>query len=72
LCSAQVGELGATKVRQPLWKTLVLSMLAGCYTSFGATLALTVGCNCPGLAATNPGLQRAVMGLYGLPIGAMM
>lgn len=67
-----VGEMGASKVRQKLSKTLVLSMLAGCYTSFGAALALTVGCNCPGLAATNPGLQRAVMGLYGLPLGAIM
>ena len=51
---------------------LLLGVLAGVYTAFGATLALSVGGNCPGLAAVNPGLQKALFGLYGLPFGAMM
>jgi hypothetical protein len=40
------------------------------YTVYtGALLALTVGANCPGLAATNPGLQKLLFGAIGLPFG---
>ena len=39
---------------------------------FGGMLALTVGGNCPGLAAENPGLQKLVFGAIGLPTGLLM
>jgi formate/nitrite transporter len=33
---------------------------------------LAVGGACPGLAASNPGLQKIVLGAFGLPFGLMM
>merc|ERR1719487_2906308 len=33
---------------------------------------LSVGGACPGLAATNPGLQKIVSGAFGLPFGLLM
>ena len=39
---------------------------------YGAMLALTVGGNCPGLAAENPGLQKFLLGAVGLPTGLLM
>ncbi len=68
----KVAETGQSKVTLPFGKVLLLGVLAGVYTAFGATLALSVGGNCPALAANNPGLQKALFGLYGLPFGAMM
>jgi hypothetical protein len=44
-------------------------MLALYAAHAGALLALTVGANCPGLAATNPGLQKLLFGAVGLPFG---
>jgi len=47
-------------------------VLSGCHIGFGAFLMLSVGGACPGLAATNPGLQKIVLGAFGLPFGLMM
>ena len=33
---------------------------------------LSVGGACPGLAATNPGLQKIVSGTFGLPLGLLL
>lgn len=35
----------------------------------GAFLVLTVGGACPGLAESNPGLQKIISGAFGLPFG---
>ena len=39
---------------------------------FGGMLALSIGQNCPGLAESNPGLQKMVYGAFGLPVGLLM
>lgn len=46
--------------------------MSGCHIAFGAYLAITVGGACPGLAETNPGLQKIIFGAFGLPFGLIM
>jgi formate/nitrite transporter len=53
-------------------KIFALGMLSGAHIGFGAYLMLTVGGACPGLVATNPGLQKIILGAFGLPFGLMM
>merc|ERR1719460_2584894 len=50
----------------------VLGILAGAQIGFGAFLMLSVGAACPGLLETNPGLQKIVLGAFGLPFGLLM
>lgn len=35
-------------------------------------MVLAVGASCPGLAQTNPGLQRLIQGAFGLPMGLIL
>ncbi|KAI8469120.1 MAG: Formate/nitrite transporter [Monoraphidium minutum] len=49
-----------------------MGVLAGVYIGIGGLLLLTVGCNSPGIAASNPGLHRMVMGSFGLPVGLIL
>lgn len=65
----KVIGLGVGKAMLPGYKTVVLGLLAGFYVSWGAILMLQIGANCPGLAASNPGLQKLVSGIFGLPMG---
>ena len=70
-----VVDMGAAKASLSMTspvKTLVLSVLSGAHIAFGAFLVLSVGGACPGLAQGNPGLQKIVSGLFGLPFGLMM
>jgi formate/nitrite transporter len=53
-------------------KIFALGMLSGAHIGFGAYLMLTVGGACPGLVASNPGLQKIILGAFGLPFGLMM
>jgi formate/nitrite transporter len=53
-------------------KIFALGMISGAHIGFGAWLMLAVGGACPGMAATNPGLQNIVKGAFGLPFGLMM
>jgi formate/nitrite transporter len=53
-------------------KIFALGILSGAHIGFGAYLMLTVGAACPGLASTNPGLQKMIVGAFGLPFGLMM
>jgi formate/nitrite transporter len=50
----------------------VLAVLSGCHIAFGAFLLLSVGAACPGIGKENPGLQKILMGAFGLPFGLMM
>lgn len=52
-------------------KTLVLAFLAGAYIALGGLLAVIVGGGVPGIAASNPGIQKFLMGAV-FPIGLMM
>lgn len=65
-------ELGAGKSKLGVWQTFLFGLLAGVYVGMGALLALTVGGACPGILQTNPGLQKLVLGTFGLPFGLMM
>jgi len=63
---------GEKKANMPADKVFGLGIISGCHIAFGAYLMLSVGGACPGLAATNPGLQKIVLGAFGLPFGLMM
>ena len=64
--------MGAQKASLPAWKTFSMALLAGAYVGFGGFLAMSIGANCPELAATNPGLQKIIFGAFGLPLGLTM
>ncbi|CAM9090339.1 unnamed protein product [Chrysoparadoxa australica] len=63
---------GAKKAALSPKKIAVLGILSGCHIGVGGLLATIVGANCPGLLATNPGLQKFVLGAIGLPFGLYM
>jgi formate/nitrite transporter len=63
---------GTKKAGMPTSKIIGLGMLSGCHIGFGALLMLSIGGACPGLAATNPGLQKIILGAFGLPFGLYM
>jgi formate/nitrite transporter len=63
---------GAAKAAAPFAKIFKLGIVSGCHIGFGAYLALTVGGACPGIAAENPGLQKIILGAFGLPFGLIM
>merc|ERR1719331_2206378 len=63
---------GEKKAGLPAGKIFSLAVIAGAQIGFGAFLMLAVGGACPGLAASNPGLQKIVLGAFGLPFGLMM
>ncbi|CAM9291529.1 unnamed protein product [Choristocarpus tenellus] len=64
-----VGEKKATGSCQ---NTLMLGFISGCHIAFGGLLALTVGANIPAMATANPGLQKLLFGIFGLPFGLYM
>eukprot|EP01026_Neomeris_dumetosa_P058134 TRINITY_DN53918_c0_g1_i4.p2 TRINITY_DN53918_c0_g1~~TRINITY_DN53918_c0_g1_i4.p2 ORF type:complete len:325 (-),score=55.30 TRINITY_DN53918_c0_g1_i4:427-1401(-) len=64
--------LGVGKAALPVWKIFYLGLLAGAYIGLGAFLAMTVGGNVGGIASANPGLQKMILGAFGLPFGLLM
>lgn len=68
----RAAEMGAYKASLPWWKTVLMGALAGCYVALGGALLLTVAPNCPGLAQSNPGLQKYLMGAIGFPYALLM
>lgn len=58
-------DIGEKKAASPATKTFLMGIISGCHIGFGALLAVTVGGNCPGLLATNPGLQKIIFGAFG-------
>ncbi|CAM9348801.1 unnamed protein product [Hapterophycus canaliculatus] len=65
-------DIGQKKAAAPASKTFLMGIISGCHIGFGALLAVTVGGNCPGLIASNPGLQKIIFGAFGLPFGLFM
>ena len=49
---------GAKKAANSAGNIFKLGIVAGCHIAFGAFLAISVGGACPGIAASNPGLQK--------------
>lgn len=62
-----VVAVGTSKAKLPSWQTFMLAVAAGCYTAMFCSLLLMVGPNSHGLAASNPGLARYLIGAIGLP-----
>lgn len=58
-------DIGEKKAAAPAAKTFLMGIISGCHIGFGALLAVSVGGNCPGLLATNPGLQKIIFGAFG-------
>jgi len=63
---------GAAKASASWSKIFKLGIVSGAHIGFGSYLAITVGGACPGLAQTNPGLQKMIFGSFGLPFGLIM
>ena len=49
---------GAAKASGSWSKIFKLGIVSGAHIGFGSYLAITVGGACPGIAASNPGLQK--------------
>lgn len=64
--------LGAKKALLPVKKMLAMGVASGAHIALGAFLAVSVGGSCPGIKETDPGLQRALLGMFGLPMGLLM
>eukprot|EP00951_Prasinocladus_malaysianus_P029214 scaffold268741_cov28-Prasinocladus_malaysianus.AAC.1 len=64
--------MGVAKANLPWMKILVMGVMAGIMIGYGAFMAAAIGGNCGGLAQTNPGLQKMIMGAFGLPFGLLM
>jgi len=67
----EVNHTAEAKKVMPAKKTLVLAILAGGYIAMGSLLALVVGGAMPGLAASNPGLQKFFFGAV-FPLGLIL
>lgn len=63
---------GAAKAAAPWEKIFKLGIVSGCHIGFGSYLAISVGGACPQIAASNPGLQKIILGAFGLPFGLIM
>ena len=50
------------------WKVFWLAILAGAYIGLGAAFFLSVGGQMPGVQSTNLGVQKLVLGAFGLPM----
>ena len=68
----QAIAAGQSKAALSISKTFFMGILGGAFIGFGSFLALSVGGACPGLASTNPGLQKMVYGAFGLPFGLLL
>eukprot|EP00590_Aulacoseira_subarctica_P007780 CAMPEP_0172422476 /NCGR_PEP_ID=MMETSP1064-20121228/8624_1 /TAXON_ID=202472 /ORGANISM="Aulacoseira subarctica , Strain CCAP 1002/5" /LENGTH=310 /DNA_ID=CAMNT_0013163353 /DNA_START=8 /DNA_END=940 /DNA_ORIENTATION=- len=65
-------DLGVKKASFSFDKIFKLAIVSGAHIGFGAYLALTVGGACFGIATDNPGLQKMILGAFGLPFGLLM
>lgn len=59
------------KIRYTFIQTSVLGFLAGAYIAMGGLLSLIVGYGFPGLAASNPGMQKFLSGAT-FPVGLIL
>lgn len=65
-------KLGTAKANLPISKMLTMGFISGAHIAFGAFLMVSVGGSVPAIKAADPGLQRALAGLFGLPMGLLM
>ena len=68
----QLAALGAAKGQMTFKRTFVLGIVAGCFIAFGALFGLSIGAAIPTIQKNDPGLQRLLLGLFGLPLGLIL
>eukprot|EP00613_Pedinella_sp_CCMP2098_P001767 CAMPEP_0171618532 /NCGR_PEP_ID=MMETSP0990-20121206/14806_1 /TAXON_ID=483369 /ORGANISM="non described non described, Strain CCMP2098" /LENGTH=304 /DNA_ID=CAMNT_0012183361 /DNA_START=9 /DNA_END=923 /DNA_ORIENTATION=- len=66
---AAYSTFGAVQGNMGMTKMTVQSVLAGAFIALGGFLALSVGAHLPGIKASDPGLQKLILGAIGLPFG---
>ena len=66
-CHIAFGKRTIIKLDAPIQSSVAPHI--ECISLVGAFLVLTVGGACPGIAQTNPGLQKIISGAFGLPFG---
>lgn len=66
---AAYSSFGAVQGNMGMGRMTVQSVLAGAFIGLGGFLALTVGASLPGIKASDPGLQKFLLGAIGLPFG---
>ncbi|PKQ63993.1 formate transporter [Labilibaculum filiforme] len=66
-----VNHTAVAKQNTPANKVFVLAVLAGGYIAMGSLLALVIGGAMPGLAQSNPGLQKFFFGAV-FPLGLIL
>lgn len=66
-----INKVAEAKTNTNYKKTFVLALLAGGYIAMGGLLALIIGGAMPGLAASNPGLQKFFFGAV-FPLGLIL
>ncbi len=54
--------MGTAKAKLPAMKCFIMAVMGGIFIGFGGALAVSVGPNCPEMAASNPGLLKILTG----------
>jgi len=54
--------MGTAKAKLPAMKCFIMAVMGGIFIAFGGALAVSVGPNCPEMAASNPGLLKILTG----------
>ena len=67
----QVNGVAEAKANTTASKTFVLALLAGGYIAMGGLLAVVVGGGLPGIATSNPGIQKLLFGAV-FPLGLIL
>jgi len=67
----RVHETARYKEQTTIPNTLVLAFMAGAYIALGGLLSMMVGGGLPGIAASNPGLQKFIFGAV-FPLGLIL
>jgi len=66
------AAFGTVQGKQATEKCVVQSLLAGAIIGLGCVLALSVGGAMPGIKSANVGLQKMLLGVFGLPTALLM
>ncbi len=62
MCIASISHVNA----------LSCARVTGAQLALGTLMAIAVGGNLPGINGENPGLQKLIFGLFGLPFGLLL
>ena len=63
----QLAAKGAAATKVPIVPNLLSGGLAGVYVAFGAMVSLSVAGALPGVAESNPGIQKLIFGVRAAP-----